>query len=404
MKNRKQIALVCGLALLLASALSACSGDDQKAGGPPPPLVQDMTLALRDQPMTFEYMGQTAGAREIQVTARTGGILLERKYLEGSFVEENDLLFTIDPEKSDANLAQTAGELARQKASLENSRRERDRIVKLYADGAVSAQERDNAVTAYESALASVQESAAKVRDARISLNYNEVRAPISGMTSKETVSEGSLIIANTSVLTAITQLDPLYVNFSVPGSEALRTRRWRAEGKMVIPEDGFTLRIKLVDGTMYERLGHINFSDKKVDPATGSIRIRGQFANPESMVLPGQYVRVFVEGGVLKDALIIPQRAVLFTQKGPMAYVLDENNIASPRPLELGVSINDDFVVESGLKPGDRIVSEGVIKVRPGSPVSVAPAQAKDASEEKATPEDSSKPEKAPTTEGGDA
>lgn len=337
-------------------------------------MVKDMTLELKDQPLTFNYMGQTAGAREIQVTARTGGILLERKYMEGSFVEENELLFTIDPEKSDANLAQYAGTLARERATLENSRRERDRIVKLFKDGAVSAQERDNAVTAYESAAASVQEADAKLRDARISLDYNEVRAPIAGVTSKETVSEGSLIIANSSVMTTIVQLDPFYVNFSVPGAEALRNRRWLAEGKLILPEEGYSLELRLVDRSMYGPTGFINFSDKKVDPLTGSIRVRGQFPNPDKIVLPGQYVRVFLKGAVLKNALLVPQRAVLFTQQGPIAYVLDENNVASPRPLTLGIEVEDSFVVEAGLQPGDRIVSEGVIKVRPGTPVNVAP------------------------------
>jgi membrane fusion protein (multidrug efflux system) len=358
-------------------ALAGC-GSDEPQGQMPPPMVKAATLKRQDQPLTFEYMGQTAGAREIDVTARTGGILLERKYVEGSYVEENDLLFTIDPEKSDANLAQYVSTLARERATLENSRRERDRIVKLYKDGAVSAQERDNAVTAYESALASVQEAEAKVRDARISVDYNEVRAPIAGMTSKETLSEGSLVIANSSVLTTITQLDPFYVNFSVPSGVALRNRRWLAEGKMMLENDEYTLGLRLVDGSIYPISGFINFSDKRVDPQTGSIRVRGEFSNPDKIVLPGQYVRVFVKGAVLKQALLIPQRAVLFTQQGPIVYVLDDQNMPTARPIKLGIEVEDKFVVEDGLKDGERIISEGVIKVRPSVPVTVAPDQPK--------------------------
>lgn len=366
-----------GLLLLVvfALALSGC-GNEEQQGQMPPPMVKAMTIKRANQPITFEYMGQTAGAREIDITARTGGILLERKYVEGSYVDENDLLFTIDPEKSDANLAQYVSTLARERATLENARRERNRIVKLYKDGAVSAQERDNAVTAYESALASVQEAEAKVRDARISVDYNEVRAPISGMTSKETLSEGSLVISNSSVLTTITQLDPFYVNFSVPSAVALRNRRWLAEGKMFLENDEYTLGLRLVDGSIYPISGFINFSDKRVDPQTGSIRVRGEFSNPDKLVLPGQYVRIFVKGAVLKDALLIPQRAVLFTQQGPIAYVLDEQNMPTPRPIKLGIEVNDSFVVESGLEAGERIVSEGVIKVRPGAPVNVAQPQ----------------------------
>lgn len=377
MKSNSKNSLFIGLTSLLALAmvLGGCGNERQQAQLPPP-MVKARTLALRDQPLTFEYMGQTAGAREIDVTARTGGILLERKYMEGSFVNEGDPLFTIDPEKSDANLAQYAGTLSSARATLENARRERDRIVKLYKDGAISAQERDDAVTAYETALANVQEAGAKVRDARIDLKYNEVRAPIAGVTSKEAMSEGSLVIANSSVLTTIIQLDPFYVNFAMPGPQALRNRRWVAEGKMTLPEGGFRLKLRLVDGSMYAPEGFINFSDTRVDPETGSIRMRGQFPNPKLVVLPGQYVRVFLEGAVLKNALLIPKRAVLFTQQGPMAYVLDQDDMPTPRPLQLGISVKDDFVVESGLKPGERIVSEGVIKVRPGTPVKIAQDQ----------------------------
>ncbi|MGE4293058.1 MAG: efflux RND transporter periplasmic adaptor subunit [Desulfovibrio sp.] len=374
-KNHRNMLFRLALLLLPALALSACGGGETQ-GQLPPPMVKAMTLELKDQPLTFEYMGQTAGSREIDVTARTGGILLERKYMEGSFVSEGDLLFTIDPEKSDANLAQYASTMASARATLENARRERDRIVKLFKDGAISAQERDNAVTAYETALANVQEAAAKVQDARIDLKYNEVRAPINGVTSKEAVSEGSLIIANSSVLTTIIQLDPFYVNFSVPGPQALRNRRWLAEGKMTLPDDGFILELRLVDGSMYDPKGFINFYDTRVDPETGSIRMRGQFPNPNMVVLPGQYVRVFLKGAVLKDTLLVPERAVLFTQQGPIAYVLDKDNVAAARVLTLGLTVDNHFVVEAGLQPGDRIVSEGVIKVRPGTPVNVAPDQ----------------------------
>lgn len=365
-----------GLFLLALSALVLAGCGEEQPQGHMPPMVKAMTLALKDQPLAFEYMGQTAGAREINVTARSGGILLERKYLEGSFVAENDLLFTIDPEKSNANVAQYVSTLAGARATLKNAERERDRIMKLFGSGAVSAQERDNAVTAYDSALANVQEAEAKVRDARISSNYNEVRAPISGVTSKETVSEGSLIIANSSVLTTITQLDPFYVNFSMPGPEAIRNRRWLTEGKMVLPEEGYRLNLQLVDGSNYAPTGYINFSDKRVDAQTGSIRVRGQFPNPDMVVLPGQYVRVSATGATLKNALLVPQRAVLFTQQGPIAYVLDTDNVPTARPLTLGIEVEDKFVVDAGLAPGERIVSEGVVKVRPGTPVNVAPAQ----------------------------
>ncbi|MGE4504697.1 MAG: efflux RND transporter periplasmic adaptor subunit [Desulfovibrionaceae bacterium] len=364
------------LAALLAAMLAAVAGCSGEADGanqaPPPPPVKIGTVHRADVPLTFSYTGSTQGVREINVRARTGGILLERRYMEGAFVEQGDLLFTIDPEKNDANLSQMLGELARNRATMENARRERDRLVKLFGGGAVSASERDDAVTAYESAAASVQESSAKVNDARISRNYNEVRAPISGVTSKESLSEGSLISESgeNSILTTITQLDPFYVTFAVPGSEDLRNRRWQAEGKLVVPEEGYTLRLTLVDGSCYPHHGFINFRDKRVDPDTGSILMRGEFTNPDLLVLPGQYAHIFLEGAKLKDAITMPQRGVLFTQQGPFVYVLDENNVASLRPVKLGLALEKDFVVEEGLEDGERVVTEGIIMVRPGAPV----------------------------------
>lgn len=366
------------LLMILGIALTAGCDSSQQAGGTPPPMVRAMVIETRDVPLSFEYVGQTTGSREVQVRARVGGILLRRTYVEGAAVKQGDLMFVIDPDRSDAGLTQEVGALAKAKAAMENARRERDRIVKLYSSGAVSTQERDDAVTAYESAVASVTAAQGSVRAAQLDVNYSEVRAPISGITSKEVVSEGSLITtdASGSLLTAISQLDPVYVNFSVPGTDALMLRRWHDTGRMTLPESGYSLRLKLADDSIYPVRGSINYYAKQVDPETGSIRVRGEFPNHDSIVLPGQFVRVYVEGGILKNTLLVPQKSVLFTQNGPIVYVLDTGNLAQARPLKLGQTVQDSFIVEQGLKSGERIVSDGIIKVRPNSPVKVAPDQ----------------------------
>lgn len=357
------------LLALLALAAAGCSGDGGERRQPPPPMVEVDEVHKADLPITFSYSGRTQGVRDIEVRARTGGILLERKYVEGAFVEQGDLLFTIDPEKNDANLSQMLGELARNRATLENARRERDRITRLYSEGAVSASERDNAVTAYEAALANVQQSAAKVNEARISRNYNEVRAPISGVTSEESLSEGSLVDTSTA-LTTITQLDPFYVTFAIPGPEELRNRRWRSEGLLEVPEGGYELQLTLVDDSAYPHPGRINFRDRRVNPQTGAVMVRGEFPNPDLLVLPGQYVRVSLAGAKLKSVLSVPQSSVLFTQKGPVVYVLDEKNTAAMHQVKLGIEVGERFVVLDGVKAGERIVADGVNKIRPGAPV----------------------------------
>jgi membrane fusion protein (multidrug efflux system) len=203
------------------------------------------------------------------------------------------------------------------------------------------------------------------------------VRAPISGITSQETRSEGSLVTTDSagSLLTTITQLNPLYVNFAIPGTESMQIRRLASEGKVVIPADGYTVRLKLSDNSVYGETGKMNFEDRYVDPATGSIRARAEVSNADALVLPGEFVRVRLEGAYYKDALVVPERAILFSQKGPMVYVIDDKNVASIRPVQLGQTVASGFIVEGGLQAGERVIADGIMKVRPGAPVMILPS-----------------------------
>lgn len=377
MEKTKRSLLLLGLALVMAAFLAGCTDSEASKSArktPPPPLVKAQTITRADVPLTLEYIGQAAGSREVEVRARVGGILLTRKYVEGSLVKKGDLLFTLDPEPFRAALGQARGQLAKAEAAFSQRKLDRDRTLKLYKDGVVSTQERDQALTAYLTGEADVLAAKAKVREAEINLGYTEVRAPITGITSQETRSEGSLVSTDAagSLLTTITQLNPVYVNFSVPGTEAMRFRKLQAEGKLFLPKE-YEVHIRLSDGSNYKLAGHINFADQQVDPLTGSIRTRAQFDNPDKIVLPGQFVRVLLDGSKFINTLAVPQRAVLFTQSGPIVYVLDEENTATPRPVVLGDSVGKEFVVNSGLEDGERIISEGVIKVRPGTVVKIA-------------------------------
>ncbi|WP_290923734.1 efflux RND transporter periplasmic adaptor subunit [Halodesulfovibrio sp.] len=381
MATRNRLLLTACALLSLVLFASGCSNEtsaSQSGKTPPPPMVTTTIVTQKDIPLTQECVGQTAGSREVQVRARTGGILLERTYIEGSWVKEGDVLFKIDPKPAQASLDQAKGDLAKLTATLENAKLERDRIASLRDAKVVSQQEYDNADAEYEKALASVGAAKARVREAKINLSYTEVTAPISGITSKETRSEGSLITLDEagSLLTTITVLNPLYVNFSVPGTEALSMRRLMEKGSASLVDQGYTLKLQLSDNSQLDEIGKINFADKMVDPKTGTIRMRGQFENKKGLLLPGEFVRVLIEGAVLNKAVTIPQSAVLFTSNSPLVYVLDKNNIASPRPVTLGNTVGNDFIVEKGLQGGERIISQGIIKVRPGSPVNPAPTK----------------------------
>ncbi|WP_428568094.1 MAG: efflux RND transporter periplasmic adaptor subunit [Solidesulfovibrio sp. DCME] len=368
-----------GVATLLAASLSGCatdsSGQETAAAAPPPPEIVAFAVRHGDIPLNMTFMGQTAGSREVEVRARVGGILLRRNYEEGRPVRRGDLMFEIDPAPYQAALEQAQGALGQAEATLEQAKRDAARMETLYKGDVVAKKDFDDAKTTLASATAAVDTAKGKVREASLNLEWTKVTAPISGLTSKEARSEGSLITTTSdgSLLTTINRVDPLYVNFSMSGQETLRLRKQMAEGKVVLGREGdFVVRLTLPDGADYKEPGRINFTDTQVDPTTGVVKVRAEFKNPDGAVLPGQFVRVRLEGARYKDVLSVPQGAVLNTQQGAMVWALDEKNQVAPRPVVLGEAVGNDYLIEKGLSEGERIVAEGVIKVRPGLTVRV--------------------------------
>jgi membrane fusion protein (multidrug efflux system) len=360
---------------LTSLALSACQDKQEGMPAMPPPEVTVVTVKPADVPLPLEYVGQTAGSREVEVRARVSGILLKRLYAEGRPVKAGDALYQIDPEQAKAALDQARGALEVEQAKLIRAKQDQARILPLFAENAVSQKDRDEAVANFESAQASAAAARARVREAQINMDYTRVTAPISGMTSKEVRSEGSLVSpsGDASLLTKISQLDPMYVNFSMSDNELLRLRTWQAQGRFEPPEgERYTVEVKLSDGSMFPTVGRLNFTDNLIDPSTGAIRSRAEFANPDGVLLPGQFVRVYLKGGKLKNAMLIPQRAVLSTQQGKLVFVANAQNKAEPRPVELGDEVKNEVIVVRGLQAGDRVIVDGNIKARPGAPVKV--------------------------------
>ncbi|TIC84673.1 efflux RND transporter periplasmic adaptor subunit [Crenobacter intestini] len=364
----------------LAASLSACGG---KEGGAGQQAMQAMPVSVvaiqpHDVPMTFEYAGQAAGFREVQVRSRVEGILLHRNFVEGRRVKQGETLFEIEPATYVAAVDQAKATLAVREADFNQAKRTYDRVLPLFKENAVSQQDRDNALGAYEAAKAAVEAARAQLKQAQINLGYTKVSAPISGLTSLDIVSEGSLVSPN-SMLTRISQLDPVYVNFSFSDNEAQKLRKDIDAGRIRIPaNNGYQVEVKMADGSMFSQVGKINFSDNVVNPDTGTISNRAQFANPQAMLLPGQFVRVILKGAERVNAITVPQVAVLTTQQGKMVWTVNKDGKAEPRPVEVIDTLDKDFVIGAGLAAGDRVVVDNILKLRPGVPLAPKVAAAK--------------------------
>ncbi len=354
--NAKHI-LLTTFAILAIFSLSACSGDDKQAQhGGQGPLVSVFTVEAKDHPWTAQYQAQASGSRSVEVRARVEGIIEKRCYEEGDFVKQGQLLFQIERDQYEALVQQA-------QAQFDSAAREWNRIRPLYAKNAVSQKDRDNARAAYDS-------SRAALRQARINLDYCQVVAPVSGYSSKENFTPGNLV-SNNSLLTYVDQTDPMYIDFSIAAPERMRRQQLAVEGRLRFPENNiYKARLRLLDGSMSPVEGVIDFIDTRVQPTTGVIKARATFNNSDGAIMPGQYVRIFMEGDVLVNAILIPQKSLLITQKGSYVMVVGKNNIVQPVPVVVSETVGDMYLVDSGLKGGEVIVCEGLVKARPGQPV----------------------------------
>ncbi len=345
--------------------LSACKEEViQKA--PPPPLVTVFEIKSADHPYNVNYQGVTQGSKAVDVRARVEAIIEERLYTEGQYVDQGQILFQLERDQYEARVAEA-------NAQYENALREWNRVRPLYAQNALSQKDRDNAQAAYETAKANL-------RTAQINLDYCQVVAPVAGYTSKEEVTPGNLV-SNSTLLTYVNQTNPLYVNFSVASTEYMRGLQLAAQGRMFIPKkNAYTAKIRLVDGTMYMKEGVVTFVGTQVDQSMGVIQMRATFDNSDGIILPGQYVRIFLEGAVLKNATLIPQKCVLITQQGPLVMVVNKDNIVEMRPIKITMPVEQMYLLEGGLEEGERIILDGLVKARSGQPVTIGDPNAEKA------------------------
>jgi len=362
--------------MISAFGLAACDSGTAQLPAPPPPSVAISEIKAGPVPLRFQYAGRVAAFREVEVRARVSGILQEKSFVEGATVKEGGVLFRIDPATYEAQLARAKAQLKEAEAQIARTQRDAERATILLQRQFGTEKTRDDALSAYESAQASVAAAAAQVKTADINLGYTTITAPIAGVISLRVLPEGSLVGtgANDSLLTRISQLDPVYVYFSFADTEAAEIRRLIDSGEAKGPADGkLQVKISFGDGKLYDRQGYVDFTDSNLDLQTGTVRARAIIPNPESKLRPGQFVRISVEGITRHETVVVPQAAVMQGPQGQFVYAVDAENEASIRPVTIGREVADGWIVEKGLKTGDRIVTEGVIKVKPGAPVTIA-------------------------------
>jgi len=365
---------VMALAALAAAMLAGCGKREGDPMTPPPPEVAVASVTKGDLPLALAYTGRAVGSREVEVRALVSGIVLQRRYEEGSTVRRGDVLFLIDPDRYRAAVEQARAELGVEQARLADARRTRDRIQSLLDRKLVSQAQLDEAVSAFEVAEANTAAARARLRTAELDLSYTEVRAPISGLTSREVRSEGSLALAgdDSSLLTRIVQTDPIYVEFSLPEREAAQVRARLSAGRPT------TVRVGLADGTEHPVPAELTFLDNAVEATSGTVRARAVLPNPDGRLVPGQFLRARLEGVVIPAAVAVPRRAVMSSAQGSFVWLVGEGDVVDLRPVRIDLAVGDLALIAEGLAGGERVVTEGVLKVQPGvKVVIVAPATA---------------------------
>jgi len=370
-----------GLALALAVGfISPATLAQTPAAARSPTAVSIIEVQPENTPATFEFTGKTASSRLVQINARVEGYLDQIAYEEGSLVKTGQLLFQIDPRPFQASLDSAKAALAQQEAQLTRARQTLARVKPLAKQNAVSQQDLDNATASELAAAAQVQAAKANVEQARLNLGYTTIKSPLNGLSSSANFREGALIVpgGTSGQLTTIVQIDPMWVNFGVGENEVLKIEAQKEKGQLKGPGvSKIEVDLILADGSTYPQQGRITFVDPMVNAQTGTYNIRAVVPNPNNQLSPGQFVRVQLKGAFRPNAIMVPQLAVMQGPNGKFVFVVGPDNTAQPKPVQLGDWYGDQWIVNSGLQSGDRVVVDGAVRLQPGAPVQIKPAAA---------------------------
>jgi membrane fusion protein (multidrug efflux system) len=405
--DNRTVVFVTGLmAAAVALTMVGCTGTTTAASAPPPPDVEVAVVEQKDIPTQHEWIGTLDGMVNAAIKAQVTGYLLTQNYTEGSFVHKGQLLFEIDPRPLQAAADQAMGQLAQANAQLAQARAglvqaqaqlmsaqanqrkaqmDEDRYIPLAAQQAITQQDLDNAKQSNQSlqaqvaaakaqvetakaqisaALAGVTAATAAVETAKVNLGFTRLTSPIDGIAGVATTQVGNLVGPSSSAVTTVSTLDPIKANFTVSEQEYLSLSRSGS------PLQQMQLELILSDGSVHPQKGRFSFADREVNSSTGAIQLTGLFPNAGNKLRPGQYAKVRATVGIRTGALLVPQRSVTDTQGSYLVAVVDPNNTVRFAPVKVGDRIGSNWVIDEGLKPGERVVTDGLFKIRPGAAV----------------------------------
>lgn len=384
--------------LLCVLLFAGCETKEQgQAQAPPVPQVSTITVQPEKIMLSTQLPGRTTAFQIAEIRPQVSGLIQKRLFTEGSEVKAGQVLYQIEPDLFQAAFDNANAALSRAEANLPSIRSMAERYKTLLKDKAVSQQAYDDTVAGLQQLLAEIESLKAQVKTARINLEYTKVTAPISGRIGRSNVTVGAIVTAYQSMaLATIQQLDPIYADMPQSTIDMLRLQNRLKEGLLNQQgKDQNKVKLILEDGTPYTREGTLQFSDITVDPSTGSVTLRALFPNPEGIILPGMFIQAVIKEGVNEQAILIPQQGVSRDPKGnPYALIVDADSKAAFRPLTLDRAIGDKWLVSKGLAPGDRLIVEGLLMLRPGTVVEASAFNTGPAEQEAAAHTDGS-PEK---------
>lgn len=377
-------------AVVLASCCSlllfACG--EQKKPPPPPPEVTVIETMAADVPLFLEFVGETSGVKDITIRARVEGFLEGLHFQEGSVVKKGDLLYTLESQPFEEKVATRMSSVAEVNTNLAKNKGDLDRYIPLAKINAVSKSDLDAAQAAYDASLSSLEAANANLRAAKIELSYTKIHSPIDGIIGKTQAKVGDFVGKEPSpvILNTVSQVDTILVTFFITETQYLAFTRYKAKndtaGRAKDGSDKFELI--LVDGSLYGHKGRLDFVDREVDTTTGSMLVQATFPNPEQLLRPGLFTKVRIKMQVVKDAIMIPQRCVMEIQGLHNVFVVDSNNTIQSRNVKVGEKVGSSWMITEGLKPGEKVVYEGLQRVKEGVIVKATAAQIEPTAQDK--------------------